>query len=1103
MSPERWQQIDQLLDALLDCPPLHQTQLLEQACAGDLVLRQEVEALLAAQQKVSRFIETPPATVAALFSPQTFPQLNTAKTLVAGLVAGMRLKERYLIEGELGRGGVGVVYLARDTQLHQRRVVVKVLLAQSAAARPNPWFQKKFEQEIEALARIDHPGVVGVLDAGALPDGQPFFVMQFVAGVMLRTLMGGTQLALPRVIRLVRQIAQALSAAHDKGVVHRDLKPENIMVQANGEEESVKLIDFGIASLKDSHAAASAEKTQVAGTLPYMAPEQFRGQPEPASDIWALGVIAYELLTGRLPFQAETMVQLYELQQAGLGLRLQQLRPELPGGAQAALIKALAFKPDERFARARDFGEELARALTGAEQASTGEAPMMLLARTASTMPLEPEMAHILFMDLVGYSKLPADDQVQRQQTLHQFVQQTREFARAQQQNQLISLPTGDGMALVFFRDPVAPVQCAIELAQTLRAHPELPLRMGVHSGLVYRVADINANRNVAGGGINVAQRVMDCGEAGHILVSSTVAGVLGEDGHWAEYLTDWGEQEVKHGARVHLFNLHTGAAGRQELPEKLRHKLPPSDAIFPVRSFPRWARWGTVFCLLVTALLLWFYGREKWFFTSSLPTLPTAVIAETIPVAILPLDDAPLSKAASVISEGVIEEMIGLLSRYPHLRVTARSTVFRYKGQPLDPQKIGRELNVNYILTGRMTLDKGRYLVKTEFIKTADGSLVLDGNYSRTTAELPTLAADIIQHISAKLKAVLTTEEQDRLHKGYTQNPQAYQLFLAGRHLLQKRNPEDCFKSIALFQRAIALDPQFANAFASLAEAYFIGSGDVRDLPRPQADPAALAAARQAVALAPSLAEAHAIFGVVSLYWEFNWTQAEQEYKRALELNPSYPFAHLWYGDLLLMQKRFDEARRQYQQAVELDPLSPAINAGLGHYFYFSRQFEPAAQQYWKAIELDNNYQDAHYWLGNTYIQLKEYARAIEQYLPPIAIAEENDSGKLTRHSQEAALLRRAYETQGMEGYWRTKIGFWAGKQPNVDFPAVILGHLHAYLGEKENALAALKLASETRSSSLKSVSGLLFLKVDPRLDLLRDDPRFAELIRQTGLTP
>lgn len=239
----------------------------------------------------------------------------------------------------------------------------------------------------------------------------------------------------------------------------------------------------------------------------------------------------------------------------------------------------------------------------------------------ATTTPLEPEMAHILFMDLVGYSKLPTDEQVQRQQTLHQLVQQTKEFRRAQQQDQLISLPTGDGMALVFFRDPVAPVQCAIELAQFVRRQPEIALRMGVHSGLVYRVADINANRNVAGGGINIAQRVMDCGDAGHILVSSTVAGVLGEAGHWSDYLTDWGEQEVKHGARLHLYNLYTGEVGNQSLPARLRRTMPlteplpntPSvikaETIPPQKLLIKWLVAGTVLVVLC-GVLIWVWQR-------------------------------------------------------------------------------------------------------------------------------------------------------------------------------------------------------------------------------------------------------------------------------------------------------------------------------------------------------------------------------------------------------------------------------------------------------------------------------------------------------------
>jgi len=293
----------------------------------------------------------------------TSPDL--AATLKPTNYDGTLLKDRYLIEGELGRGGIGVVYLARDMRLLQRRVVIKVLLQDSEESAHTPWFKKKFEQEIEALVRLDHPSIVGALDAGAMPDGKLFLVMQFVEGVTLRSLMKGELMDLARVAGIVRQIGAALSAAHDKGVVHRDLKPENVMAQTlSGGEELIKLIDFGIATVKDSQDATSAVRTKVAGALPYMAPEQLRGQPEITSDIWALGVIAYELVTGRLPFTAITMVQLYESQRKGIEINPSHFRGDLPAAAERVILKALSFDPSERFARAKDLGDELARALT-------------------------------------------------------------------------------------------------------------------------------------------------------------------------------------------------------------------------------------------------------------------------------------------------------------------------------------------------------------------------------------------------------------------------------------------------------------------------------------------------------------------------------------------------------------------------------------------------------------------------------------------------------------------------------------------------------------------------------------------------------------------
>ena len=201
----------------------------------------------------------------------------------------------------------------------------------------------------------------------------------------------------------------------------------------------------------------------------------------------------------------------------------------------------------------------------------------MLPADTATTSTLT--MGHVLFMDIVAYSRLPMCDQRKLVAVLSEVLRKSPTFAHAHQRQRLISLPTGDGAALVFFGDPEAPVRCALELSRELREHPEVKLRMGIHTGPVYRMADINANQNVAGGGINVAQRVMDCGDEGHILVSEVVADTLLQLGQWDHCLDDLGEAEVKHGLRVHLYNLHTEECGNPELPQKMRGTSAASPA--------------------------------------------------------------------------------------------------------------------------------------------------------------------------------------------------------------------------------------------------------------------------------------------------------------------------------------------------------------------------------------------------------------------------------------------------------------------------------------------------------------------------------------------
>ena len=492
---------------------------------------------------------------------------------------GVLVKDRYLIQKKLGQGGFAATYLASDTHLNSRPVVVKVLLEHRSS---DAWVLKKFRQEMQALARLDHPGIVAALDSGELPDGKPFLVMQFVKGVTLREEITRRGMHLERTASIVRQLAQALTAAHDNGICHRDVKPENIILQSLGEaEEQAKLLDFGIASVRDALESTSEASATISGSWGYMAPEQLEGRSSPASDVYALGAVAYEMVTGRQPFNADSPAQLVVMQLQGVRVKPQDLRPSLPEAAQECILKALSKDPEARYSRARDFGEALAKALTpGARTPVQPEA-----SRAEGSAQQSLEIAHVLFMDLVGYSTQPMDLQTKYLRALQRIVGETPEFRRAEADHQLMSLPTGDGMALVFFGDPVMPLRCALSIAAGLKDHPELKLRMGVHSGPVYRVADINANSNVAGGGINLAQRVMDCGDAGHILLSRSVAETVKQISTWAPYVYDLGEHSVKHGTRIHLYNFCKGELGNSAVPNKLKTLEPEQPAAEGVRE--------------------------------------------------------------------------------------------------------------------------------------------------------------------------------------------------------------------------------------------------------------------------------------------------------------------------------------------------------------------------------------------------------------------------------------------------------------------------------------------------------------------------------------
>ncbi|HMZ22321.1 MAG TPA: ECF-type sigma factor, partial [Blastocatellia bacterium] len=339
-TPERRKEIDRIFQEALELKVSARLAFLNQACADDSTLRREVEAQLMAYEQSQGFLEAPAEQAAAMLA----DALEWTATLTdeelqdvrqpSQLKAGELLDGRYLIERVLGKGAFGGIYLARDTKL-DLPVAVKLQSTGTQDSQRDTWIEKQLKDETIALLRIRHPNIVQLLDAGKLADGRFYLVMEYITGESLRSAMSPEGMDFGHAASLLRQLGQALTAIHQQGIIHCDLKPENIMLQRSGDEDLVKLIDFGIAKVIEAPAQSPRETSGIAGTPSYMAPEQVIGKPSFASDTYSLGVIAYEMLTGRRPFPYDSIYQLHELQRAEVKVNPRDLRPSLPGAAQA------------------------------------------------------------------------------------------------------------------------------------------------------------------------------------------------------------------------------------------------------------------------------------------------------------------------------------------------------------------------------------------------------------------------------------------------------------------------------------------------------------------------------------------------------------------------------------------------------------------------------------------------------------------------------------------------------------------------------------------------------------------------------------------------
>ncbi len=364
MERPLWDRIQEIYYSTLLVSESERHAFVDTACRSDPFVVREVTSLIESDESSGDFLEPPLFELGLRIITSNTANLQETAAPALDKHIGSTIDKRYLVERELGRGGMGAVYLARDLSLHNRPVVIKTLLPTSLGT---PYVVRKFRQEVEALSRIDHPGVVSVLSAGELVDGKLYLVMQYVNGETLRSQMPGEGMDCDRAASILKQVGAALDGVHAKRIFHRDLKPENIMLQTlTGGNEFVKIVDFGIAKVKDSVVAPSTINEAPVGTVLYMSPEQLRGEKVgPASDIFSMALVAYEMLTGRRPFNPTSGPQLLEMHRAGVRVMPSDLRPGLSTEAQAIILRALSFETKDRYQSASGFGDALWNALSG------------------------------------------------------------------------------------------------------------------------------------------------------------------------------------------------------------------------------------------------------------------------------------------------------------------------------------------------------------------------------------------------------------------------------------------------------------------------------------------------------------------------------------------------------------------------------------------------------------------------------------------------------------------------------------------------------------------------------------------------------------------
>src|SRR5437762_2672126 len=522
----------------------------------------------------------------------------------------------------------------------------------------------------------------------------------------------------------------------------------------------------------------------------------------------------------------------------------------------------------------------------------------------------DPHLAigHVLFMDVVGYSKLLVNEQREVVHQLNQVVRKTAQFRKSDARGKLISIPSGDGMALVFFESPEEPVQCALEISRALKNYPRLRLRMGVHSGPVDQVKDVNDRMNVAGAGINIAQRVMDCGDAGHILVSKRVADDLAQDRLWQPLLHELGEVEVKHGLRVGVVNLYTEELGNPHPPAKLSRRV--AAAKEPVAS------------------------------PGAVPDVPEKSIA------VLPFENLSAEQENAFFTDGVQDEILTNLAKIADLKVISRTSVLQYKtGMKRNLREIANALGVAHVVEGTVQRAGNRVRVSAQLIDARSDTHLWAEHYHRPLDDVFAIQSEIAKAVADELRAKLSPAEKAAIEQKPTDDLGAYDRYIRAKALLtgtahlDARVGDNLFQAVRLLNQAIARDPNFLLAYCQLAQTHaqvhFYGFDHTA---------ARLALANdtleKAMRLGPDRGEAHLAAAWIYYQCYLDYDRARAEVDLAGRTLPNEPFVFALAGYIDRRRGRWKELISNLERALEIDPRNVYILTGLSGCYKSLRRF-------------------------------------------------------------------------------------------------------------------------------------------------------------------